>query len=256
MTSTAWLQRNTFATRAPSATKAPTVADVPMASMAILSPLETTASRVDAVPMEIRGLRDTVTISRVSALLVWETQEAGTVTLVCLVSMEIQATDSADHASATSMGPSQMSAMHELDNVTARKNMSGERVVSAEMDLELSALVVGSATVILWEPKVISAMQTLANADASQVSLGSPATSAYLFTLDSLLRGARAVIAIPKAQFLSNVKARQESVHAGQESRVVVVTSVPLAHGVLLQARAARLVSATRWGLKTMTAMM
>ena len=232
------------------------MADVPMASMAILLPLATTASHVDAVPMGIQAPQDTVTISRVSALLVWETQEAGTATLVCLVSMEIQGTDSAAHASATSMGPSQMSATHEPVNVTARKNMLGERVVSAETDLELSVLDVGSATVILLGPRVISATQTLASADASQVSLGSPATSACLSTLDFLLLDARAAIAILKGQFLNNAKARRESVPAGQESKVAVVTNVLLAHGVSHPARAARLVSATRWGLRTMTVMM
>ena len=170
--------------------------------------------------------------------------------------MEIQATDSADHASATSMGPSQMSATHEPVNVTARKNMSVERVVSAEMDLGPFVLDAGSAAVILWGPKVISATQILASADASQVSLGSPATSACLSTLDSLLRDARAVVAILKAQCLNNAKVREESVPAGQESMVVVVTSVLLAHGASLQARAARLVSATQWGPRTMTVTM
>ena len=170
--------------------------------------------------------------------------------------MEIQGTDSAAHASAMSMGPSQMSATHEPVNVTARKNTSGEPVVSAETVLELSALDVGSATVILSGPKVISATQTLASADASQVSLGSPATSACLSTLGFLQQDARAAIAILRDQFLNNAKARAESVRAGQESRVVVVTSVLLAHGESLQGRAARLVSATRWGLRTMTAMM
>ena len=170
--------------------------------------------------------------------------------------MEIQGTDSAAHASATSMGPSQMSVTHGRVNVTARKNMSAEPAVSAETVLELSALDVGSATVILWEPRGISATQTLGSADASQVSLGSPVTSACLSTLDSLLQAARAVIAILRDQFLNNAKARAESVPADQESRVVVVTSVLLAHGVLLQARAASLVSVTRWVLRTMTAMM
>ena len=243
-------------TRALSATRVPTVADVPMASTAILSPLATTANRVVAVPMEIQALQDTVTISRVSALLVWETQEAGTVTHVCRVSMEIQGTDSAAHASATSMGPSQMSVTHGRVNVTARKNMSAEPAVSAETVLELSALDVGSATVILWEPRGISATQTLGSADASQVSLGSPATSACLSTLDSLLRDARAVVAILKAQCLNNAKVREEYVPAGQESMVVVVTSVLLALGASLQARAARLVSATQWGPRTTTVTM
>ena len=134
--------------------------------------------------------------------------------------------------------------------------MSVERVVNAEMDLGPFVLDAGSAAVILWGPKVISATQILASADASQVSLGSPATSACLSTLDSLLRDARAVVAILKAQCLNNAKVREESVPAGQESRVVVVTSVLLAHGASLQARAAKLVSVTRWVLRTMTAMM
>ena len=232
------------------------MADVPMASMAILLPLATTASHVDAVPMGIQAPQDTVTISRVSALLVWETQEAGTATLVCLGSMEIQEMDSADHANAMSMAPSQMNAMHEPVNATARKSMLDARVVSAEMDLEPFVLDVGSATVILLGPRVISATQTLASADASQVSLGSPATSACLSTLDFLLLDARAAIAILKGQFLNNAKARAESVPADQESRVVVVTSVLLAHGASLQARAARLVSATQWGPRTMTVTM
>ena len=133
--------------------------------------------------------------------------------------------------------------------------MSAERVVSAEMDLEPFVLDVGSAAVILWGPKVISATQTLASADASQVSLGSPATSAFLYTLDSLHPAARAAIAILRAQFLNSAKAQVESVPADQESLVVVVTNAPLAHGELLRARVARHVFVTQWELKTMTAM-
>ena len=60
-----------------------------------------------------------------------------------------------------------MSVMHEPVNVTVRKNMLGEHVVSAEMDLEPFVLDVGSATVILLGPRVISATQTLASANAS-----------------------------------------------------------------------------------------
>ena len=176
-------------------------------------------------------------------------------TIACRDSTETQGMDFADPASAMSTGLGQMSVTHEVVNVCARKSMSDERVVSVEMVLELSVLDVGSATVIISGPKATSATPTLGSANASQVSLGSPATSAFLYTLDSLHPDARAAIAILRAQFLNSAKEQEESVPADQESLVVVVTNAPLAHGELLRARVARHVFVTQWELKTMTAM-
>ena len=214
-TSTAWPQRNISATLARLVTRVLIVAAVPMASMAILSQSVTTANRVVVVPTVTQVLRDIATTSPVSVWLVWGTQEVGTATHVCPDFLEIQETVSAARVSATSTGPSQVSVTRELVNASAKRNMLVGLAVSAEMASEPSELVVDSATVTLLELKGTSAMPTLDSASASQASLGSPATSAYLSTLDSPRQGVRAVIAIHKVQSLNSAKVLEESAPAG-----------------------------------------
>ena len=214
-TSTAWLQRNISATLALLVTRVLIVAAVPMASMAILSQSATTANRVVVVPTGTQALQDIATTSPVSVWHVWGTQEVGTATHVCRDFLEIQGTVSAARASATSTGPSQMSVTRELVNASAKRNMLVGLAASAEMASEPYELVVDSATVTLLELKGTSAMPTLDSASASQASLGSPATSAYLSTLDSPRQDVRAVIAIHKVQSLSSAKVLEESAPAG-----------------------------------------
>ena len=214
-TSTAWLQRNISVTLALLVTRVRIVVAVPMASLAILSQSVTIANRVVVVPTETQALQDIATTSPVSVWLVWGTQEVGTVTHVCPDFLEIQETVSAARVSATSTGPSQMSVTQELVNASAKRNMLVGLAVSAEMASEPSELVVDSATVILLELKGTSATPTLDSASASQASLGSPATSAYLSTLGSPRQDVRAVIAIHKVQSLNSAKVLEESAPAG-----------------------------------------